>query len=219
LQLNKYIEHTLLKVDCTETQITKLIAEAEQYQFYGICIPPYYVPFTKVRLKNSHLKVISVVGFPLAYDHYTIKCGAIKHLAKNGVDEVDVVTNITAIKSGQWEYLQQEWEAIIQIAKENDLPIKIIIESGLLNEQELIKLCDLANSLQPNFIKTSTGFNGIGAELDKVVFLRKHLQATIKIKASGGIKNAQQTKAFIEAGANRIGTSSGVKIVTYDKYK
>lgn len=217
MQLNKYIEHTLLKVDCTETQITQLMAEAVQYQFYGICIPPYYLPFTKDRLNNSDLKVISVAGFPLAYEHYTVKCDAIKHLAKNGVDEVDVVTNIAAIKSGRWEYVKQEWEAIIKIAKENGLPIKIIIESGLLNEQELVRLCDLANLLQPNFIKTSTGFNGIGAELDKVVFLRKHLQATIQIKASGGIKNLQQARAFIEAGANRIGTSSGVKIVTYDR--
>jgi len=126
-----------------------------------------------------------------------------------------VVANIAAIRNKQWKYLQQEWEAIIQTAKDCNLSIKIIIESGLLNEVELKRLCDLANSLQPNFIKTSTGFNGVGAELNKVVFLRKHLDATIQIKAAGGIKNAEQVKAFIDAGASRIGTSSGVKIVMH----
>jgi len=215
LKLNRYIEHTLLKVDCTEIQITQLIKEAERNQFCGICIPPYYTSFVKNQLQNSQLNLISVVGFPLGYEHYTLKSSAIKYLVQNGVDEVDVVANIAAIRNKQWQYLQQEWEAVIQTAKDHNLPIKIIIESGLWNELELRRLCDLANSLQPNFIKTSTGFNGVGAELNKVVFLRKHLDATIQIKASGGIKNAQQAKAFIDAGASRIGTSSGVKIVMH----
>lgn len=213
MQLNKYIEHTLLKVDCIESQIDQLIKEAIQHQFYGVCIPPYYVPYSKNSLQNKAPKLISVAGFPLGYHHYNVKCAAIKFLAKSGIDEVDVVTNIAAIKNKQWQYVEEEWEAIINMAKENNLPIKIIIESGLMNETELQKLCDLANKWQPNFIKTSTGFNGVGAELTKVIFLRKKLQPTIQIKASGGIKNATQTEAFAKAGASRIGTSSGLNII------
>lgn len=213
MQLNKYIEHTLLKVDCIESQIDQLIKEAIQHQFYGVCIPPYYVPFGKSLLQNEAPKLISVAGFALGYHHYKIKCTAIKQLSQFGIDEVDVVTNIAAIKNKQWQYVAEEWEAIIEVAKENNLPIKIIIESGLMDEMELQKLCELANKWQPNFIKTSTGFNGIGAELTKVIFLRKQLQSKIQIKASGGIKNATQAEAFAKAGANRIGTSSGLNII------
>lgn len=214
LQINNYIEHTLLKVNCVQTQIAQIIKEANQYKFYGICIPPHYVPYAKKMLKNKAPKLISVAGFPLGYQNYKVKCKAINVLAQNGANEVDVVTNIAAIKNKEWEYVLQEWKAIIKTAKANNLPIKIIIESALMEKEELLKLCQLANELQPNFIKTSTGFNGDGAELNKVIFLREHLNGSIQIKASGGIKNAQQATAFINAGANRIGTSSGVKILT-----
>jgi len=214
LQLNKYIEHTLLKVDCVESQIDQLIKEAIRHSFYGVCIPPYYLPLCRRLRQNEEVKLISVVGFPLGYQHYHVKCEAIKYLAQNGIDEVDVVTNIAAIKNKQWHFIEDEWKATIQMAKQNNLPIKIIIESGLMTKEELERLCDLANKLQPNFIKTSTGFNYVGAEIDKVIFLSKQLQSTIRIKASGGIKNEEQANAFIKAGASRIGTSSGVKIVT-----
>ncbi len=213
MKLSEYIEHTLLKVDCTEEQIELLLNEAKMHQFYGVCIPPYYVSYAKSLLTTNKIRLISVVGFPLGYQHNQVKCEAIKILAQQKVDEVDVVTNISAIKNKAWLYIQEEWEAIIKTARKEKLPIKIIIESGLLNESELTQLADLANRVQPDFIKTSTGFNRVGAELDKVIFLRKHLKPAIQIKASGGIKNAQQAKAFIEAGASRIGTSSGVQIV------
>lgn len=213
MQLGKYIEHTLLKVDGVQSQIKELITEAIQHQFYGVCIPPHYVPFSKNLLQHEKPKLISVAGFPLGYSHYTTKCAAIKFLAQAGVDEIDVVTNIAAIKNKQWQYVAEEWEAIIDAAKENNLPIKIIIESALMHDTELSKLCDLANKWHPDFIKTSTGFNGAGAALDKVTFLRKQLSPTIQIKASGGIKNANQAEAFVKAGAIRIGTSSGLKII------
>jgi len=186
--MNKHIEHTLLKVNSLQTQIEQLIIQAQLHQFYGVCIAPYYVSFAKNLLKTDQIKIISVAGFSMGYEHYLVKCEAIKHLAKDGLDEIDVVTNIAAIKNKQWRYVAEEWEAIIKTAKNKELPIKIIIESGLMDEAELAQLCNLANTLQPNFIKTSTGFNGTGAELDKVAFLRKHLKPTIKIKASGGIK-------------------------------
>lgn len=212
--MNIYIEHTLLKVDCVEEQIKQLLNEAEKYEFYGICIPPYYVAYANSLLPKKSVKLISVAGFPLGYQHYEVKCKAIKNLAQQGVNEVDVVTNIAAIKNKAQQYIQQEWEAIIKTARNNKLPIKIIIESGSLNETELSELCILANILQPDFIKTSTGFNGVGAELEKVIFLRKHLLPSIQIKASGGIKNTSQAKAFMEAGATRIGTSSGIQILS-----
>lgn len=204
----------MLKVNCVQNQIVQIVKQAIQYQFYGICIPPHYVPHAKKMLKNKLPKLISVAGFPLGYQNYKVKCKAINVLAQNGAQEVDVVTNIAAIKNKEWVYIHQEWEAIIKTAKANNLPLKIIIESALMDEEELLRLCQLANQLKPNFIKTSTGFNGEGAELNKVAFLKKHLQASIQIKASGGIKNAVQAKAYINAGANRIGTSSGVEIVS-----
>lgn len=211
MQLNQYIEHTLLKVDCVQEDIIHLMEEAHQHQFYGVCIPPCYVLFANSIQQN--VRLVSVVGFPLGYQNYETKCAAINNLAKLKVNEVDVVTNIATIKNKAWVEVQQEWEALILAAQNEKLTIKIIIESGLLDEEELIELCAIANKLKPDFIKTSTGFNGVGAEPTKVAFLRKHLDDSIQIKASGGIKNAAQAKAFIEAGATRIGTSSGVRIV------
>lgn len=214
MQLNKYIEHTFLKIDCLQENIVKLMKEAQANKFHGICIPPYYVPFAKRIQTKTKVRLISVVGFPLGYQPYKTKCAAIQLLAENKADEVDVVTNIAAIKNKDWSAIWQEWEALILTAQKEKLSLKIIIESGLLNEEELTELCSIANQLKPEFIKTSTGFNGIGAELTKVAFLRKNLYDRIQIKASGGIKNAAQALAFIEAGATRIGTSSGVQIVT-----
>jgi len=197
LHLNKYIEHTLLKVDCVEDQISQLVEEAIQHQFFGVCIPPYYVPFSRNLIQNESIRLVSVAGFPLGYQHYQVKCEAINKLAQDRINEVDVVTNIAAIKNKQWQYVEKEWKAVIETAKENNSPVKIIIESGLMDESELKQLCDLANKLQPDFIKTSTGFNGTGAELEKVILLRKRLQKSIQIKASGGIKNAKQASVKI----------------------
>jgi len=214
MKLNEYIEHTLLKVDCTHKDIIQLMEEAHQYKFYGVCIPPYYVRFANQIRPNKTIKLISVAGFPFGYQDYVVKYQEIESLARLKVDEVDVVINIAATKNDSWTYLQAEWRSLINASKNTNLPIKIIIESGLLNETELTRLCIMANELQPDFIKTSTGFNGEGAELEKVAFLRKHLDDSIQIKASGGIKNAEQALEFISAGATRIGTSSGVQIVS-----
>lgn len=214
MKLNKYIEHTLLKLDCERNDIGQVLKEARQHQFYGVCIPPYYVPFANSIQNKTKVNLISVVGFPLGYQNYKTKCAEITHLSQDKANEVDVVTNIAAIKNKRWAYIEQEWEAAIVTARKEKLTIKIILESGLLDKTELGNLCFIANDLRPDFIKTSTGFNGVGAELNKVAFLRNQLDNSIQIKASGGIKNAKQAKAFIEAGATRIGTSSGVQIVT-----
>jgi len=214
MDVAKYIDHTLLKVDTTNIAIEKLCAEAIEHQFCAVCVPPYFLPLTKAALKDSEVKIATVVGFPLGYQSTLSKINEIESAAKLGAIEVDVVWNISAFKSGTLSLLESELIAITQAAKKNNVTIKIIIESGLLNENELKQAAALCIEAAPNFVKTSTGFNGTGAELEKVELLRKWLPSTINIKASGGIKTKEQAIAFINAGATRLGASAGVKIVT-----
>jgi len=211
--LNQYIDHTLLKVDSTKLQIVRLCEEAIQYNFFAVCVPPHYIKTAYKEIKNSTVKLATVIGFPLGYQTYKVKQYEIGQLAAHGLNEVDVVTNIVAVKNKNWDYLKAEWNAIINTSKKYHLTIKIIIESGLLQQTELGEICEIANALRPDFVKTSTGFNGTGAELTKVAFLKTHLDRKIQIKASGGIRDTEQALAFIDAGATRLGTSSGLKII------
>jgi len=213
MNIATYIDHTALKVDLTNAAVEKLCSEAIEHQFYSVCIPPYFIPLAKTQLQNSNVKIATVVGFPLGYQSIQVKSNAISNAANVGVDEVDVVWNIAAFKSNDLSMLENELKVLTQQAHQFNLKIKVIIESGLLNEVELKRAAALCISAQPDFVKTSTGFNGTGAEIEKVKLLRKWLPNSISIKASGGIKTKEQALTFIQAGATRLGTSGSIKII------
>ena len=212
--LASYIDHTQLKAICTESDIVKLCAEARQYQFAAVCIPPCYVGTAKEELKESGVKVCSVAAFPLGYNPTWVKMAECSYLLDNGADEVDVVVNVSWIKSGKWSQVREELMALHQIIVEKKAVFKLIFETAYLNREEILQLADLCLECGVDYLKTSTGFAPKGAELDTVVAIKEKIGDKAKIKASGGISDLPTALAFIEAGADRIGTSSGVKLVT-----
>ncbi|MEM6377748.1 MAG: deoxyribose-phosphate aldolase [Bacteroidota bacterium] len=215
MTISSYIDHTILKVDCTEADVKRLCQEAVDFQFAAVCIPPYFIQCAAQTLQKlgAKVKIATVIGFPMGYSSTPAKIEEIKRAIDDGADEVDAVINICAVKNKSWNYVYNEIDSMTTAAHLKGKRIKIILETGLLNEEEIEKLAEILLKIKPDFAKTSTGFNGTGAELEKVLFLQKLLQKNIAIKASGGIRSLEMTNAFIEAGATRIGTSSGIKIV------
>jgi deoxyribose-phosphate aldolase len=215
MKLAPFIDHTILKPDCVASDIRSLCSEAIEYQFAAVCIPPYYVQDAYQLLKDHPVKVATVAGFPLGYSTTFAKVEEIKRAIDDGADEVDVVINIAAVKNGNWNYVENDIASMTTAAHIKGKQIKIILETGMLTEEEIVRLCGICAGIGPEFVKTSTGFNGPGASLAAVRLMRDHLTGTpIRIKASGGIRSAEEAKAMIEAGAQRIGTSSGIRIVT-----
>lgn len=187
------------------------ISEGLKHSFYSLCVPPCWVDHVKSKTLNSEVKVCSVAGFPMGYSDLKSKDFEIKTLFEAGVDEVDVVLNISKIKSKNWSYIKDELKCFNEHSQSKT--IKVIIESGIMSETEILKICELFNEWPSTFIKTSTGYAEAGAKLKDVELLRKNLKPSIKIKASGGIKNYEQACAYIEAGASRLGTSTSVEII------
>jgi len=212
-QLPKFIDHTILKIDTKKTDIIKLCAEAEANKFYAVCVPPFFVQNASMLLKNSKVKVATVIGFPLGYSATPSKAAEIQKAIDDGADELDVVINVSAVKSGDWNYVQNDIKTVALATQMKGKIIKVILETGLLNKKEIKKLCEICAEAGVNYVKTSTGFNGDGATVEVVEFLRTNLPSSIKIKASGGIKSAKNALKMIEAGADRLGTSSGLKII------
>lgn len=212
-QLPSYIDHTTLKIDTKKADIKKLCNEAEVNNFYAVCVPPYFVQNASMVLKNSEVKIATVIGFPLGYSATPSKAAEIHKAIDDGADELDVVINVSAVKSGDWNYVQNDIKTVALATQMKGKIIKVILETGLLNKKEIKKLCEICAEVGVNYVKTSTGFNGDGATEEVVGFLRTNLPSTIKIKASGGIKSAKQALKMIEAGADRLGTSSGIKII------
>ena len=210
MNLNACIDHTLLKNTAIKENFDKLIKEAYLREFYSVCIPPSWVSYCI----NRSVPVCSVASFSLGYSLLKTKVQEIEDLFNEGCSEVDVVLNYSALKSGDWSIVSQELKAFHEISKTQT--VKVIVESGMLESNELNKLCDLFNDYPSTYIKTSTGFMEEGAVLEHVKLMRQKLSKDIKIKASGGIRNQEQAIAFIEAGASRLGTSAGVLIVTGD---
>lgn len=215
MTISSYIDHTILKVDCTEADVKKLCEEAVQHQFAAICIPPYFIQYAAQTLRKigRKMKIATVIGFPMGYSSTPAKIEEIKRAIDDGADEVDAVVNVCAIKNKNWNYVANDIDSMTTAAHLKGKQIKIILETGLLNEEEIEHLAEILLKIKPDFAKTSTGFNGTGAELEKVLFLQKLLGNKIAIKASGGIRDLETASAFIEAGASRIGTSSGIAIV------
>ena len=212
--LNKYIEHTLLKQDATKEDFLKLFEEAKEHNFLGVCINPAYVKFAKDHLKGTGIKVVTVVGFPLGANLSSVKAYEAACAVEDGADEIDMVINVSALKDKNYEYVIND----IQTVKESCgfSLLKVILETDLLEKEEIKKACELCIEAGADFVKTSTGFvkNGVGAKVEDLKLMYETVSPHgLKVKASGGIRDKESAIKLIEAGASRLGTSSGVKIV------
>ena len=214
MPLNKYIDHTILKPTCLVSDIEKLCAEAKQYDFAAVCVPPNFVKLAKEKLVGSTVQVATVIGFPFGYSATEAKIAEIILAMVDGADELDVVANIAAIKNGDWSAIADEINHIMPIIRSKGKVIKIIIESGVLTDDEIIKCCDIYGIAGIDYLKTSTGYAEKGASVEAVKLFRKHLPDQVQIKASGGIRDYATAKLMIDAGATRIGCSAGVAIVS-----
>lgn len=211
--LRTAIEHTILKADSTSAEVEKLCMEAAEQGFAAVCIPPYYLDIATDLLSESTINVATVVGFPMGYQTSMSKFEEAENAIAIGADHLDVVMNIAAIKNSDWDLVGNEMDMLTRLAHRENKVIKFIAETGLLNEIELDLVCKLANDHGIDYLKTSTGFNGGGATADVVRAMRKLLQENIRIKASGGIRTREAALEMLAAGANRIGTSSGMAII------
>jgi deoxyribose-phosphate aldolase len=213
MNIASYIDHTILKPSTLIADVEQLCAEAKLYKFAAVCVPPLFVKKAKEYCAGSEVKIATVIGFPFGYSAVEAKLAEILLAIVDGADELDVVINIAALKNNDWQYLAKELNTIMPVVRNNNKVIKIIIESGILKDDEIIKCCDLYGISGVDFLKTSTGYAEKGASVHAVALMRKHLADTIKIKASGGIKTLAFANELIAAGADRLGCSSSVTII------
>lgn len=214
MNIANYIDHFTLKADTTKADILQLCKEAIANEFYAVCVPPYWVREAKKQLKGTKVKIATVVGFPMGYSHTPAKIEESKRAIDEGANEVDWVMNIIALKEGDWNYLKNELTSATAMVHLRGGILKVILETSLLTDDEIIAACKLCSEMSVDFVKTSTGFNGIGATVEVIELLRKNLPSSVKIKASGGIDSLEKALALIKAGADRVGSSESVKIVT-----
>ena len=211
MNYNKLIDHTLLKQDATPEQIVKLCEEAKQFDFMSVCVNPGYVPLAAECLKGSSVKVCTVIGFPLGMNLTKTKVEEAELCIKEGADEIDMVINVGMLKAGHDDYVEEEIRELKSVAGKNVL--KVIIETCLLTDEEKVRACEAAKRAGADFVKTSTGFSTGGATVHDVALMRKTVGLEMGVKASGGVKTHEDLLAMVEAGANRIGTSNGTKII------
>ena len=209
--INKYIDHTLLKANATPEQITKLCEEAKQYDFASVCVNTCYVPLCAELLKDSDVKVCCVVGFPLGAMSSEAKAFETRWAVENGADEVDMVINVGMAKAGEWEYVADDIGAVVDAS--GKAAVKVIIEACLLDDDEKVKVCQICNKAGADYVKTSTGFSTGGATVADVALMRETVGSEMGVKAAGGIHSYEEAAALIEAGASRIGASAGIAIV------
>jgi deoxyribose-phosphate aldolase len=208
----KMIDHTLLKPEATKEQIVKLAEEAKTYGFASVCVNPAWVKTAYEILKDTDVKVCTVIGFPLGATTPEVKAFEAKNAVENGATEVDTVINIGALKDGNDELVEKDIKAVVDAVKGKAL-VKVIIEAALLTDEEKVRACQLAVKAGADYVKTSTGFSIGGATVEDVALMRKTVGPDIGVKASGGVRTLKDAEAMIEAGASRIGASSGVAIV------
>lgn len=212
--LNKYVEHTLLKQDARKADLIKLFEEAKEYKFLGVCINPCYVKLAKENLKDTDVKVVTVIGFPLGANTTETKIFETIQAVKDGADEIDMVINVTKLKDRETGFLVEEIKLIKSACGGKNL--KVILETDLLTKDEIKYACECAIQGGADFVKTSTGFvkGGVGAKAEDVELMYNTVHSYgLQVKASGGIRDKESALAMIKAGATRLGTSSGVKIV------
>lgn len=212
--LNKHIEHTLLKQDAKYEDFIKLFDEAKKYNFLGVCVNPLYVKLAKEHLAGSNIKIVTVVGFPLGANKSQVKAYETQQAIEDGADEIDMVINVTALKNKDYEFVKKDIETVKAFCK--DKPLKVILETDLLDKDEIKKACEICVQARADFVKTSTGFvkNGVGAKVEDVKLMYETVSPHgLCVKASGGIRDKETALKMLEAGAERLGTSSGVKII------
>ncbi|KAB2493541.1 deoxyribose-phosphate aldolase [Priestia endophytica] len=210
-EIAKMIDHTLLKADAKKEEIEKLCEEAKEHHFASVCVNPTWVSLSSSLLEGTDVKVCTVIGFPLGANTPEVKAFEAQNAISNGATEVDMVINIGALKDGNDQEVKRDIQAVVEASK--GVLVKVIIETCLLTEDEKIRACKLAVEAGADYVKTSTGFSTGGATVEDVALMRKTVGPDVGVKASGGVRNAEEAKAVIEAGATRIGASSGIAIV------
>ncbi|KOO49140.1 deoxyribose-phosphate aldolase [Viridibacillus arvi] len=209
MKYNKLIDHTILKADTTREAVQQVLDEAIQHGFASVCINPYWVPLAFEVLKDSDVKVCTVIGFPLGANTTNTKAFETKDAIANGAQEVDMVINIGEMKAGNYDVVQADIEAVVEATNGNAL-VKVIIETCLLTKEEIETVSKIVRASGADFIKTSTGFSTSGATVEDVALMRKNVGEEVGVKASGGVRTKELMQAMVEAGATRIGTSNGV---------
>ena len=206
-----YIDHTLLKPEADQNAVTELCRQAVENGFCSVCINPYWLPLAKEHLKGSAVKLCTVCGFPLGADDPALKSDEARKAVEQGADEIDMVINIGALRSGLYKEVYDDIAGVVKAA--DGKTVKVIIETCLLTQEQKIEACLIAKGAGAHFVKTSTGFSSGGATVADIALMRETVGPELGVKASGGVKTAEDALAMIKAGANRIGTSAGVKII------
>lgn len=212
MNINKLIDHTALKPNTNKESILKLIAEAKTYDFASVCVNPCWVALAHQELKNTDVKVCTVIGFPLGANTTEVKVFETKDAIEKGAQEIDMVINIAMLKDKEYDYVENEIHQIVEAAKDKAI-VKVIIETCLLTDEEKIKAYELSQKAGADFVKTSTGFSTGGATVHDIALMRKTVGAEMGVKASGGVHTHEEALAMVEAGATRIGASAGVKLL------
>lgn len=212
MNINKLIDHTALKPNTNKESILKLITEAKTYDFASVCVNPCWVALAHQELKNTDVKVCTVIGFPLGANTTEVKVFETKDAIEKGAQEIDMVINIAMLKDKEYDYVENEIHQIVEAAKDKAI-VKVIIETCLLTDEEKIKACELSQKAGADFVKTSTGFSTGGATVHDIAIMRKTVGAEMGVKASGGVHTHEEALAMVEAGATRIGASAGVKLL------
>lgn len=215
MNYNKFIDHTALKADTKKATITKLCEEAKQYDFASVCVNPTWVAYCADYLKETDVKVCTVIGFPLGANTSEVKAFEAKNAIEHGADEVDMVINIGALKDGNVELVYNDIKAVVDAS--GDHCVKVIIETCLLTDDEKKTVCELSVKAGATFVKTSTGFSTGGATPEDVALMKKTVGDACQVKASGGVRNYNDMMAVIHAGATRIGTSAGVQLMNNEE--
>lgn len=215
--LSARIDHTVLKPTTLIENVQRLCDEAKHFQFAAVCVPPPFVKNAKAMLEGSGVKVSTVIGFPFGYSAVESKIAEILLAMVDGVNELDIVINLIALKNNDWAYLANEINHIMPVAKQQNKTVKIIVESGVLTTDELLKCCELYGAAGIDFLKTSTGYAEKGATIEAVKIMRMNLPEHVQIKASGGIRTYQFAKELVEAGATRLGCSASVDIIKQEE--
>ncbi|MCJ1982214.1 deoxyribose-phosphate aldolase [Lactococcus piscium] len=211
MNLNKYIDHTVLKADTTKETVQKIIDEAIKYDFMSVCLNPTWVAYAAEKLADTDVKVCTVIGFPLGANTSVVKAFEASEAIKNGADEVDMVINIGAAKAGDWDLVTSDIAAVVAVSKA--VTTKVIIETALLTDDEKVNACQAAVKAGADFVKTSTGFSTAGATATDIALMRQTVGPDMGVKASGGVRSIADAEVMIAAGATRLGTSNGVDIM------
>jgi deoxyribose-phosphate aldolase len=213
IDIAKMIDHTLLKPDATQNEIIKLCGEAKQYRFATVCVNPHWVTLAAKELEGSNVGITTVIGFPLGATTTFSKMAEARDAIANGATEIDMVLNIGALKSGELNTVQKDVEGVVQAAN-GQAVVKVILETGLLTDEEKVKACTICQAAGADFVKTSTGFGHGGATVQDIALMRKTVGPEMGVKASGGVRDNETARKIIAAGATRIGASSSIAIVT-----